>query len=65
MVTANWFPIHHSVTGDERLDGYAKAVAEGKTPRSEALNQYRWETSLIHEQGRYRGQAPHDRPVDI
>lgn len=41
MITADWVPIHHSVTGDERVDEYAKAVAEGKAPRSEALNQYR------------------------
>lgn len=45
-VTARWIPAHHGVTGNGRADEYAKAAAEGKAPRSEVPDEYRWGTGL-------------------
>ena len=48
-VTIRWVPAHHRITGNGKVDEYAKAAARRETPCSDdVMDEYRWETSLSH-----------------
>ena len=47
-VTTRWVPAYHGVTDNEKVDEYARAAAEGRSPDGKSPDTYRWETSLSH-----------------